>query len=146
MFVEDYTCSRVPLEKGRQPSTRASVPLDRSDRTPPTSAQVSAREVHYHIRPSSTPMCDKFYWDCGPKKKCYKRHKAVYKLDVIRDPVGFKLVVPDESIGRANRCGPVRKARLQRRQAPTTAAPEPLRYLLSPTTKQAIDAGLTAVS
>jgi len=129
VFVEDYSCSQSP--RGFPQCNLG----PRSAAPPPTSARIRAREVHYSIRPSTTEMCEEFYWDCGPSKKCYKRHKTVYKLDSIREPVGFRLVVPDESIARANRPN--------RRRAPM--AKEPLRYLLSPTTKQEIDANLAAV-
>ena len=61
------------------------------------------------------------HWKCA-QGKCTKRHRSVYKLEALREPVGFKMVVPRQ-----------RMTRSQRQQR------APLQYLLSPATMQAID-------
>jgi hypothetical protein len=51
-----------------------------------------------------------------------KRHRSVYKLEAIREPVGFKMVVPNKRLTRSR----------QQKHAP-------LRYLMSPGTMQDVN-------
>ena len=93
----------------------------------PTVARVTARETFFSIRSRSTPMCEHFKWEAHDDGKCKKRHRSVYKLDAVREPVGFKMVVPP---------------RRRRTKKSGESGAGPLDYLLSPRTIQAINNNL----
>jgi hypothetical protein len=101
------------------------------DDTLPTVARVAARETFFSIRPTSNEMCSHFSWEAHKGEgvwesamgKCMKRHRSVYKLEAIREPVGFKIVVPNK--------------RMTRRSGQQQHAP--LRYLMSPGTIQGVN-------
>jgi hypothetical protein len=126
VFVENYENATPWAERARHllDARAGGVPV--VDALPAV-ARVAARET---IRPTSNEMCTHFKWEAhegeGDRKcaqgKCTKRHRSVYKLEALREPVGFKMVVPRQ-----------RMTRSQRQQR------APLQYLLPPATMQAID-------
>ena len=129
VFVEDYENTTPWAERARHVLGARAGGVPVVDALP-TVARVAARETSFSIRPTSNEMCTHFKWEAhegeGDWKcaqgKCTKRHRSVYKLEALREPVGFKMVVPRQ-----------RMTRSQRQQR------APLQYLLSPATMQAID-------
>ena len=84
-------------------------------------------------------MCGNWLWDCGRAKGCKLRHRTVYRLDAVREPVNFSLVVPKyEPADHTGR----RITRSTRRQQGASGF---VRYILDRKLDQQIKQGLCAI-
>ena len=99
----------------------------------------SVDNTYFSIASSESDMCGNWLWDCGRAKGCKLRHRTVYRLDAVREPVNFSLVVPKyEPADHTGR----RVTRSTRRQQGASGF---VRYILDRKLDQQIKQGLCAI-